>query len=64
MKEQDKTSEKLNEVEISSLPDKKFKATTIKMFKELRRGMDEHSEKFNRVRKYTEEPNRAEGYNN
>ena len=44
MKEQDKTSEKLNEVEISSLPDKKFKATTIKMFKELRRGMDEHSE--------------------
>ena len=47
MKEQDKTSEKLNEVEISSLPDTKFKATTIKMLKELRRGMDEHSEKFN-----------------
>lgn len=63
MKEQDKTSEKLNEVEISSLPDTKFKATTIKMLKELRREMDEHSEKFNRVRKHKEKLNRADEYN-
>ena len=65
MKEQDKTSEKeLNEVEISNLPDKEFKVTIIKMFTELRRWMDEHSENFNRVRKYKEEPNKAEEYNN
>ena len=65
MKEQDKTSEKeLNEVEISNLPDKEFKVTIIKMFTELRRRMDEHSENFNRVRKYKEEPNKAEEYNN
>ena len=65
MKKQDKTSEKeLNEVEISNLPDKEFKVTIIKMFTELRRRMDEHSENFNRVRKYKEEPNKAEEYNN
>lgn len=46
-------------MEISHLPDKKFKATIIKMFKELGGRVDEHSEKFNRVRKHKEELNRA-----
>ena len=46
MKEWDKTSEELNEeVEISHVSDKEFKAMIIKMLKELRR-MDEQSEKL------------------
>ena len=63
-KEQDKTSEeKLCEVEISNLPDKHFKVMIIKILRQLRRRMDEHSEKLGK-RKYKEEPNRAEEYNN
>ena len=34
------------------------------MLNELGRKMDEHSENFNRIRKYKEEPNRNEEYNN
>ena len=37
----------LKKVEISNLPDPKFKVTTIKMHNELRR-MDKHSEDFNK----------------
>ena len=49
MKEQNKISEKeLNEVEVSNLPRKKFKVMTVKILKELRRRMDEHSENFNK----------------
>ena len=33
-------------MEISNLPDKEFKVTITKMLNELRRRMDEHSEKF------------------
>ena len=55
MKEEDKTSEKeLNEVQISSQPNKKFKIMIIKMLNERKRRMNEHSENFNRVRKYKE----------
>ena len=48
-KVQDKIpEEELNEVEISSLliPDREFKVMIIKMFKELRRRLDEQSEKL------------------
>ena len=48
MKEQDKTPEELSEVVKSNLPDKEFKVMIIKMLNELRRRMDEHSEKFNK----------------
>ena len=41
MKEQDKTTEELNEVAISNLPNKEFKEMIIKMLKEFRRKMDE-----------------------
>ena len=51
-------------MEISDLRDTELKVIVIKMFTELRRRMDEHSENFNRVRKYKEEPNKAEEYNN
>lgn len=34
------------------------------MLNELGIRMDEQGEKFNRVRKYKEEPNRVEDYNN
>ena len=36
----------------------------IKVLSEVRRRMGEHCENFNRVRKYKEEPNKAEEYNN
>ena len=45
-KEQDKIPEELSEVEISNLPNKEFKVIIIKMFKELRRRLDEQSEKL------------------
>ena len=32
----------------NDLPDKKFKITVIEMLAKLRRGMDEHSENFNK----------------
>lgn len=47
MKEQDKTpEEELNEMEMRNLPDKEFKVKIIKMLSELRRRMDEYSDKF------------------
>ena len=49
MKEQDKTPEEdLSEEYLSNLPDKEFKLMFIKMLNELRRRVDEHSEKFNK----------------
>ena len=44
-----------------------FEVMIVKMLKELNRRLDEQSERlevFNRVRKYKEEPNRNEEYNN
>ena len=47
--DQDKTQEEeLSELEIGNLPNKEFKVMILKMIKELRRRMDEHSEKFNK----------------
>ena len=63
MKEQDKTPEELSKVETSNLPSKEFKVMIINMLNKLGTRMDEHSEKFNRVRKHKEELNRAEEYN-
>lgn len=36
-KEQDKTKQELNEMEISKMPDGEFKVVTIKIHKDLRR---------------------------
>lgn len=57
MKEYDKASEKnLNEMEVSNLPNKQFKAMILKMLTESGRGMDAHNKNFNKkmknVRKY------------
>ena len=47
MVEQNKTwEEKLNEVKICNLPNKGFKATILKMIRELRRRMDDQDEKL------------------
>ena len=42
MKEDDKTPEELNEVEISFLPMKELRAVLVKMMKELRRTTGMH----------------------
>lgn len=67
MKEQGKTSEKnLYNMEISNLPDKEVKILIIGMFTKLGRRMDDHSENFNKERKYKKIPNRiyrVEDYN-
>lgn len=52
-------------MEIGNLPDRQFKVMIIKMFKPLRRKLDEKIEKsevFNRVGKYKEELGRDEEY--
>ena len=46
MKELDKTPEELSKVEIRNLLNKEFKIIIIKMLKELRLKMNEHSEKL------------------
>ena len=79
IQEQDKTLEtNCNGMEISKLPDKKFKVIVIEMLTKLRRRMNEHSEVFNKkrenIRKYqiqvtelkntiTEMKNTLEGFN-
>ena len=64
-KEQDKTpEEELNKVVIGSLPDRESKVMTIKRLNELGKRLDEHSEKFNRVKIYKDEPSTAKEYNN
>ena len=46
-KEQEKSSEKeLNKTD--NLPDKEYKLTVIRMFTELERRIDEHSENYNK----------------
>ena len=39
-KGQDKTPEKLNEVEIGNLPEKDFRITIVKMIQDLRKRME------------------------
>ena len=67
MKEQGKTSEEnLYNMEISNLPDKEVKILIIGMITKLGRRMDDHSENFNKERKYKKIPNRiyrVEEYN-
>ena len=46
MKEQDKTPEKLSEVERGNLSKKEFRVMIMKMIKELGRRMDIQSEKL------------------
>lgn len=48
-------------MEEGNLPNKKFKVKIIKINKELGRRIEENSEKL-RVRRYTEESNRAGEY--
>ena len=50
--EQDKPPKELSEVEIGNLPDKEYKVMITEIVKELKRTMDEHSQKFNRVRRH------------
>ena len=46
MKGQDKTPEKLNEVEIGNLPEKEFRIMTVKMILNLRKRMEAKIEKM------------------
>ena len=69
MKEQDKApKEKLSEVERDNEPEKELRVVIIIMMKELRRRMDAQSKKLKkfltRVRKYKEQPERDEEYDN
>ena len=67
MKEQDKTPEEVNEVEIGNLHKKEFRVVIIKTIKEFRRRMDPQSQKLvsnKESKKYKEQPNRDEEYNN
>lgn len=68
MRKQDKTPEKLNEVEKSNLPNKEFRAVVVKMMKELGMRLDVHSEKlkvFNKeLENINKKPKRDEDYNN
>lgn len=50
-KEQDKNSEKVNKMEISNLPDRKFKVMIIKILTELGR-MDKYTENFNKEKNF------------
>ena len=53
-KEQDKTPEELNEMEIGDLPEKEFRVTVVKMIKELKRRTDAQSEKLKVLNKELE----------
>lgn len=50
MKGQDKTLKKINETEVSNLPNRKFKVLVIKMLTKLGIRMNEHSKNFNKER--------------
>ena len=50
MKEQNKTpGENPNEMDVSNIPDKEFKATVITMLSKLSRRMEQHSVNFNKA---------------
>ena len=66
-----RTKEKLNKMEMSNLPDAKFKTLVVRMFGELRGRVDELSENFNKAAENIMEtanikkgPVRNEEYNN
>ena len=50
-------------MEISNLYNKEFKVMIIKMLSELRRRMDEHSEKFNKELENIKKNQKTEEYN-
>ena len=59
--------EQQNEAEIRNLPYKEFKITTVKRFKDLRRGLDKESKKLEVINKELEkikELEIGEEYNN
>ena len=66
MKEQDKASEELSEVEIGNLPEKLFGVMIIKMIKELGRRMDAQSKNLEVFNKELENIRKArdEEYSN
>ena len=68
MKEQNKTpGENPNEMDVSNIPDKEFKATVLTMLSKLSRRMEQHSVNFNKAlgeKKKKKEPVRTEEYNN
>ena len=50
MNEQNKTpGENPNEMDVSNIPDKEFKATVLKMLSKLSRRMEQHSVNFNKA---------------
>ena len=66
MKEQNKTpGENPNEMDVSNIPDKEFKATALTMLSKLSRRMEQHSVNFNKsLGGEKKEPVRTEEYNN
>ena len=54
MKEQDKTLEELNEVEMGNLLEKEFKLMITKMIKELGRKVDKQNQKLELLNKELE----------
>ena len=57
----------MSEVDIGNLPKKEFRMVITMVNKKFRRRMDAQNKKlevFKRVRKYKEQPNRGEEYNN
>ena len=65
MKEQDKASEiKLNEMEISNMPEKTFKVMIIKMLTGLEKRMEELSKSFNKKMENIKELIRVEDHDN
>ena len=66
-KEWDKTSVELSEIETGNFPKKVFLVIIVRIIKKLGKKIYVQSEKlefFNRVRKYKEQQNRNEEYNN
>ena len=50
MNEQNKTpGENPNEMNVSNIPDKEFKATVLKMLSKLSRRMEQHNVNFNKA---------------
>ena len=50
--------------QISNHPDKEFKVMVIKILTKLRRGMEEHSENYNKEIEYILKGIKAKDYNN
>ena len=62
MKEQDKTLEELNEVEMGNLLEKEFKLMITKMIKELGRKADKQNQKLELLNKELENTELAQSF--